>query len=89
MKRVAVDEVDMAERLRGDRAISSIEKLGVKDGVREEDRMANVTERLEELQGARSLGSVGASGVQRELRAIGHATAVKEGFPSYVRQREL
>lgn len=43
----------MVERLRGDRAISSTEKLGVKDGVQEEDRMANVTERLEELQGAK------------------------------------
>lgn len=36
-----------------DCAISSIEGLRGKDGVWEEDRMANVMERLEELQGAR------------------------------------
>lgn len=35
------------------------------------------------------VGSVGASGVQKELRAVGHVTADNGDFHSYIRPSEL
>lgn len=66
---------------------SDIEGLGGKDGVWEkEDRMAKVTERLEELQGARCR-KCGCLRCPEQLRVIGHAIA-EDGEFSLMRMLE-